>query len=242
VDVSKSEIILTCLNSLMASLNDAKGRLPQLEASIHVIDDHSDETCVRGILHLLNTCPFETSMQRLDTKTGNGASLAATYDYARKEARDLIYFVEDDYLHSPSALFELLDAHARLNARFSQSVILFPCDYPDRYAEPYPTLITLGCARYWRSVLHTTGTLFVARETLEKYWEVFLRFAQYGIDPGVNEDNTINRIYRETPCFSPIPSLTVHMASPESMSPFIDWKAGWEMNRLKPESFAECPG
>ena len=39
-----------------------------------------------------------------------GAAFGAAYTYAKDAAGEIIYFVEDDYLHAPSALPEMLEA------------------------------------------------------------------------------------------------------------------------------------
>ncbi len=220
----KSEIILRCFRSLTQSLRAVEGH----ELTLTVVDDHSHPECVTEIQKILGALPFATDFFPLRERTGNGASLLTNYELARERARELIYFVEDDYLHAPSALPEMLETYELFSRQLQKEIVLFPCDYPDLYARPYSSAIALSPRRYWRSIGHTTGTILLHKKTLLEHWEKYMRFSLYGIDPEVCEDNSINLAYRSTPCFSPMPSLAVHVAYPESVSPYIDWRAWWK--------------
>lgn len=230
LDLQKPEIILTCLRSLVRSIEAAQAQVGVPTITLTVLDDHSDEETLAGIRSLLAGRAFQTSLVPLEI-TGNGPSLRANYEHARANCPGLIYFVEDDYLHAPSAILEMLGAFAALSERAGQEAVIFPCDYPDRYHQPYPSVILAGPGRYWRSIQHTTGTFLTTRAILEKHWERYAAFGEYGVDPQVTEASTINRVYDEVPCFSPMPSLTVHLHHPESLSPFVDWQTWLAENR-----------
>jgi hypothetical protein len=226
VEGAKGEILLTCLASLLASAKAARHEGP---LRLTVLDDHSDAEVLEQVRRLLSQAPFEARLRTIEG-TGNGASIEACFRYAKAECPGLIYFVEDDYLHCREAIGALVAAHAECSAGVGREVALFPCDHPDRYRAIYPSSIVFAAGRHWRTVQHTTGTHFISRATLEKHWPLYLRFARYGIDPEVNEDNSINRVYLETPCFSPIPTLAVHLES-NGLSPGVDWKAWWQEAR-----------
>jgi hypothetical protein len=59
------------------------------------------------------------------------------------------------------------------------------------------------------------------KETLARYYARLARFRDYGKDPAVNEETTVNLIYKEVLCFSPIPSLAEHYQYNETLSPFF---------------------
>lgn len=230
VDVKKGELTLTCLASLIASAeklveSDYRGAL-----RLTVLDDRSDESTVRGIRERLERCTFPTEF-RVTRETGNGPSLRENYEHARVHCEGLVYFVEDDYLHDRNALVEMVDAFERFRGGFGVDPVIFPFDSPDRYRDPYPSVIVRGPLRYWRTVRHTGGTFMVSRRILDAHWERYLEFSQYGIDPSVTEDSTINHIYSEVPCLVPMPSLTVHLHDENSMPPFIPWQEWWESAR-----------
>jgi hypothetical protein len=228
VDATKDELIASCAASLIRSVERARQAMPELEIAITVVDDHSDPACVDRLKALLTRSAVQWEWLPMLERTGNGASLLTSYERARSSCPDLIYFVEDDYLHFPEAILEMVEFFTATSVKLGRDIAVFPCDYADRYRDPYPSYITLGSARYWRSVAHVTGTLMLSRATLEAHWERFVAFGRYGLDPAVTEDSTINRIFSEVPCFSPMPSLTVHMQGPELMPPFVDWRSAWE--------------
>lgn len=225
VVVPKGELIVRSLNSLMRSA-EAVGQSPALSLGFTVVDDHSDSKCRSRIERLLDRAKFRTEFVPLDGK-GNSASLKRTYELASRSGADLFYFAEDDYVHHRDAVTELLGAKKGLEELVGGDVVLTPSDNPDRYRDPYPSRILLGPTRYWRSVRHTTGVLFCSSKIFDDYEVYFKSFSNYGAVSGVTEDTTLNRIYESVPCFSPMPSLAVHL-NEGSLSPFVDWRSWWE--------------
>ena len=57
-------------------------------------------------------------------------------------------------------------------------------------------------------------------------------FGRYGVDPSVTEANTIDRIYQEVPCYSPLPSLAVHFQHFDTLSPYFDWQKWWDASAV----------
>lgn len=230
VNSSKSEIILRCLTSLVRSIERATGD-SSTPVSLTVIDDHSEPECIRGIQKILNSCSFKNSFISMET-TGNGASLKRCYEAARDEAESLIYFVEDDYLHAKTAIQDLLGAYQQISFFLKQDVVLFPCDYPNLYLRHYPSAIVLSESRYWRNVGHTTATIFLSRKTLIDHWERYMEMTHYVPGGEICEDNTINLVYQHVPCFSPMPTLAIHVADSGTISPFVDWTQWWNENEV----------
>ncbi|AGY59045.1 rhamnosyltransferase [Gloeobacter kilaueensis] len=227
IAVPKQELLLRCLHSLILSINACLQAYRAFEISLTVLDDHSDPQTVRRVRSLLGTAQVPTRFLTL-AGTGNGQSLLENYEYARNHCPDLIYFCEDDYLHDRIAITEMLQTYDLLQPSFPNGLALHPCDYPDRYLAPYPSYIYLGSTRFWRTILHTTGTFAITNAVLRRYYEHYLAFTRYGIDPTISEDNSINRVYREVPCISPLPSLAIHLQYVHTLSPFVDWQAWWE--------------
>ncbi len=225
--VPKQELVLRCLNSLILSIDRAVRSSTSAKIRLTVIDDRSDTDCVEKIRQLLNHAPVETAFHTFEG-TGNAASLQANYKFARQHCRGLIYFVEDDYLHDRNAILELVESDRQLRKQLQRDIVLFPCDYPDRYRQPYPAHVLLGSHRHWRTVRQTTGTFVTPHSILERYWDNYMGFAQYGLRPGITENNTINLTYLDVPCFSPLPSLAVHLQYAHTLSPYVDWQKWWD--------------
>jgi len=246
IDVPKSELLLGCLNSLMRSAKLAVSHDPRLSIRLHVLDDHSDPATVERIKALLRTpllwrlsqklarsARFETVFIPLDD-TGQSASMLLSCDYAKRNCSELIYFVEDDYLHAKSAVEEMLEARALFSANTGRDVIISPCDHSVEYRGELivPTRVVLGSRRHWRVARGTTSTYLISRDMLLKYWGIYTKHATYPQHAEVCEDNTINLIYQIEPCFSPVPSLSAHVSHPSLQPLYVDWQAWWEQSKV----------
>ncbi len=197
------------------------------------MDDHSDTGTVNKIKELLKKYPqIKTDFISL-TETGNGKSLNANYHFARAHCKDLVYFCEDDYLHAPNAINEMLKTYLIGKSKVVDGkMVIHPCDYPDRYIQLYPSYIFPGSDRHWRSIKHTTGTILMPVSVLLEYWDNYMKLTEYGINREVSEENTINLVYNDILCISPLPSLAVHLQFKETLSYFIDWQKWWDDSKV----------
>lgn len=229
LNTSKSEIILRSLNSLLISCSQANGYL----ITLTIMDDHSDEETMKRMAELLNKYKNIPSNILTINGTGNGASLRYNYEFARKYCKDVVYFCEDDYIHAKTAIKEMIDTYTRIK-RFAknENLVLHPCDYPDRYTSHYPSFVFLGSDRHWRSIAHTTGTFLLPVTILTEYWDKYMNFTNIGANPNISEDNSINLVYKDVLCISPLPSLAIHFQYLHTLSPFIDYKSWWEAAKV----------
>src|SRR5205823_5003631 len=143
VDASKVDIALNCLQSVIDSMAVAKNRMPDWTFDLTIVDDHSSALTLAEMQRLLQSGAIGGHIMPVQDGVGNSASLQANYALAQQVVADLLYFVEDDYLHDSAALFEMVEAYRRLSAGAGQDIIIHPCDYPDRYRNPYPSRIVL---------------------------------------------------------------------------------------------------
>lgn len=226
----KPEVVLRCLRSLGRSMSAVVNFHDYLQ--LHIVDDASDTADVVTWKRALEQMGVQAEWSRTDSRTGRSSFDVAT-EIAEAQTADAIYFVEDDYLHYPEALGCVLASFKELQrASANGEIALTTYDCPDRYRRgPYPATIEFAGGRYWRTVRHTTGTFLVSRSTLQRHLGVYQKFGDYGRDPSVCEDTTINTVYRQIPCFSPIPTLTIHLQYDDTlplMLPRDGWKALWD--------------
>jgi glycosyltransferase involved in cell wall biosynthesis len=232
VEAPKSEILLRCTQSLVTSINHAEA-----DIILRVFDDHSSPEVLRTLHRILETCRYPVEFIALDDR-GYNASCIASFSRARDDARELVYLVEDDYLHTPSAIQEMLDVHVRLRENSGgQEVALHPYDDPKNYWSPIfsreECRVVYGPQRHWRTNTHTTNTCWVEIETLRRNWELFELLARYSSTPygqehHIFEASTINKIWREqVALFTPIPSLALHLQYEEHKDPYLDWTQWW---------------
>ena len=117
----KIEYATRSLNSLIKSIKYFKEKLPEIKIRLIVLDDHSNNQNLEKIKKISNQ-EKNSEVISLDhdkyksiitkqksTETfSNLASLLASFEIAKKHAEDLVFFVEDDYLHFETMLEEMV--------------------------------------------------------------------------------------------------------------------------------------
>ena len=63
---------------------------------------------------------------------------------AKNEDADIIYFVEDDYIHHLNAITEMIFSYEKFSTIFNNELFLLPSDYPYLYTKDDSTKIYLG--------------------------------------------------------------------------------------------------
>ena len=150
---------------------------------------------------------------------------------AKNQCKDLIYFVEDDYIHQKEAIYEMILTYERLSSQLKDELILCPTDYPYLYTNMNSTNIFLGSSRHWRVVEETLCTFLTSTKIIEKYWSKFVSMCQFEHYPF---EKPLHDIYKSEYCLSPIPSLALHCTNVNSiygLSPTMNWKKIWEENK-----------
>ena len=227
----KKDIVQTCFNSLVRSCS----RVTNHTVRLTVFDDHSSEETVEHIKSRLAACRFPTRFVRLEER-GYNHSNHQQFLLCRDSDADIVYSVEDDYLHVPTAIQEMIDSYVLFKERLGQEIVLHPFDPPLIYNPPQDkSYIAHGSHRHWRTATTTTATLMASPNLFRSYWNLFetLALKYNGMpNPGdvqVSEHNTICLIYQsgKAVLLNPIPSLALHMQNQEHVDPYIDWQYWW---------------
>ena len=212
---SPVDMVLGCLKSLVRSVNGC--RIP---VRMTVIDDHSGEK-LKLIREVMKGCRKEWKVVGLED-TGVNASMWEQLQVAMKSKDDdeLIYILEDDYLHDEHAVEKMCMAHKYFSDRFQDDVIIFPFDCPFRYMQgrEEPTVVFSLGGRYWRHVTAMTFTFMTTKGVLERNWDAWSRMALNF--PREVEQDTIHKICKGLDpkpgqtaiCFAPMPSLAYHLS------------------------------
>jgi len=230
--LQKPEVATRCLRSLLRSSDRVLSGA--IKVRVHVVDDASPQGVVDEWMREAKRHRVAVEWTRMDGRSG-ASSFSTAVEIAATSRADLVYFVEDDYLHYPEALECMMSSYAQLRALSPDHIVAMTSyDCPDRYSRPrYPSTIEFAGGRYWRTVRHTTGTFMVAATTLARNPAVYQEFGEYGRRPDVCEDTTLNTVYKQVPCFSPIPSLAIHLQYEDTLPlvlPTGGWLALWEQN------------
>ena len=250
-DQDKSEYTFRSLNSIIISLKQAKKSFPKIEFNIVTIDYNSKKEDLEQITKQLNKSNFRNSIISLninefnnnikkvnaknekvsENQISNMANIHKSLLIAKDQCNDLIYFVEDDYLHKQDAINEMLFAYERISSQINKELILCPADYPFLYTKIEPTNIFLGSNKHWRRIDETLCTFFTSKIMLQKHWNKFVSMCQFEHYPF---EQPLHDIYKSEYCLSPIPSLAIHCTNVNSifgLSPNVDWKKIWEENK-----------
>ena len=157
-------------------------------------------------------------------------SIKESFNYA-KNCTDLIYFVEDDYIHKTEALVEMLFAYEKFSTIFNDELFILSCDYPYLYKKMNNTRLLVGENTHWRKVNESLLTFMTSKKMIEKYFDELIDMATNKSDPF---EKNLHAIYDKEKCFSPIPSLSIHCTNINSVfgiSPNVDVKKLWDQNK-----------
>ena len=238
-EADKDEYALRSLYSILKSINYSKKNFNEINIKLSIIDDNSSEKFIQNMKKLLLKFDIDNEIISLqnneitqDIKDSNFASIKKCFGLAKENSKDLIYFVEDDYIHDEICILEMIGAYERIATQLNKEILLCPADYPYLYANCDPTYIFLGNKKHWRKTEQSLGTFLISKTNLNIYWENLLQFASGKDNPA---EIALHKIYEKEPCFSPIPSLAIHCANINSIygiSPNINWQEIWDNNKI----------
>jgi len=234
VEWNKKQIVRRCFNSLFKAIQG----IDDLELTI--VDDHSSE----------ETLSFLGDVIHLED-TGNNASMKKVFNLAADSKADLVYLVEDDYLHYPHAISEALETFTYFqNMTDEKDIALSLVDCPANYhrglyanggkgRDGSQAMIVGGIKRAWRTDNHTGATFMTTPAMVNKCWGAFDQFATNW--PRDDESTTINKIWRSrVPLFSPLIPLAYHLHEHHPYHPFDElWREshGWDAYSKSIEEF-----
>ena len=228
IKVPKAQLVNVCVSSLVNSINQVQGH----DVELVVLDDHSDDSCVADIKTILSHCKFPTTFIPVDGGTGNGYTMGLVYQEVEKRCKDLWYHVEDDYLHVPEAIHDMIDTVDAFEPMTNKLVAINPHDDIWRYKqEIYQSFLLLGPYRHYRTVRHTTFTCLASRALFDKYRKYFNDLVTLTTQKEVwVENKSINLVWQQpdVALFSPIPGLGFHVMDESGKDPFFDIGDLWD--------------
>jgi glycosyltransferase involved in cell wall biosynthesis len=226
VNKSKPEIINVCVSSLVNSINQVEDH----DIELIVLDDHSGPECLADIRTIVAQCRYPSEVISLEGTGITGASQTCkeVYRLVEERATDLWYHIEDDYLHYPGAVNDMIETVDQFESNTGQMIAINPHDDIWRYTRQiYESILLLGPYRHYRTVKHTTYTCLASRAIFDRYRNHFDDAAEWILRRDENE--TINQVWNkpDVMLFSPIPSLALHLMEESGKDPYIDFDALW---------------
>ena len=240
----KIEYTKRSLNSLIRSINFLKNKHPTIDVKTIIVDDNSSIKNLNIIKKIIDKNNIDIinldyskyqkiiSKQKNKETFANLASLMQSFEIGKETGKDLIYFIEDDYLHIESMLEEMVASYERIASQLDKDIFMCPSDYPYLYMSNTKTNVLIGNKRHWRTLDKTLCTFLTSKNLLDKYWNNFYRNCLDRHDPF---EKYLNEIYLKEICISPLKSLSLHVTNINSsygLSPLIDYKKLWEENEI----------
>ena len=241
----KIEYSTRSLNSLIKSIKFFKKELPNINLKLIILDDHSSKENIDRIKKIskeeenseivsLDHNKYKSIIKDQTSKEtfSNLASLLNSFEIGKNHGEDLVFFVEDDYLHYETMLEEMIFSFQRITSQLGKDIFICPSDYPYLYMNNEKTNILIGNRRHWRTIDKTLCTFLTSKRLIDRYWDNLKKTCEDRHDPF---EKHLNEIYQKEICISPIKSLSLHLTNVNSsygLSPFIDYKNLWEENKV----------
>ena len=246
----KIEYTLRTINSVVNSCNDVLKIFNNLKINLIVTDDHSTEENLLKIKKTLNNATFSSSILKIkkdefldeikkkdennnpisENMISNMRNIYKSLNLTKDVANDLVYFLEDDYIHENNAISEMLLTYEKISSQLDCELFLCPADYPYLYSNIDNSKIFIGHKRHWRTTKETLITFLTSKKMILKYWEDFKLMSTLRHHP---MEKRLHYIYEKEYCLSPMPSLAMHCTyinSVYGIPPNFEWKKIWDEN------------
>ena len=247
----KHEYSIKTLVSLIKSLNSSKKIFDKINLKLTIIDHNSNNKTLQKYKEILNEQFFKSDIINLEfdkfklninninqenknvteNQKSNMSNIHQSLTIA-KDSEDLIYFVEDDYLHKKNSIEEMIFTYEKLSTIFNDELFLCPIDYPYLYVEPNKTNVLIGNKFHWRRIDQTLCTFLTSNQMIKKHYDELVNMCELEHYPF---EKPLHEIYKKEFCFSPIPSLAVHFTNVNSIygiSPNTDLDKLWNENEF----------
>jgi len=202
----KIEYSLRALKSLIKSINFCKTKYPNVQFNTIIVDDKSKEENLSKIKEIINASNLNIKItpldhekyvniikqQKNDQTFSNLSSLLKSFELGKEHGEDLVFFVEDDYLHFEPMMEEMIASYERIASQLNKDIFMCPADYPYLYMNNEKTNILIGNKRHWRTINQTLCTFMTSKSLIDKYWDNFYNNCLDRYDPF---EKYLNEIY-----------------------------------------------
>ena len=248
---NKSDYTFRTINSLINSLNFSKNFLKDIDIKIYIIDDNSKKEDLEKMCKIIAKINIKFEIINLDLEKfkqikvlnknnpaieknmrATMASILTSFNIAKEKSNDLVYFVEDDYIHKKESIIEMISTYEKIATELDRELFLCPVDYPYLYKKLDNSNILIGNNYHWRTVNESLLTFLTSKDLVNKYWNELLFMAENEHSPF---ETPLHKIYEKELCLSPIPSLAMHCTNVNSifgLSPNMNWKKLWDENEI----------
>ena len=240
----KADILRLCLTNLFLAMYRYNGQI-----NLVVLDDRSStefRTWLKFNLHeyLDGVANINWSLELLPDRNDahltnlqkSRASVHRQYDIAMSLPKDeLVYFLEDDWLHFPDSIQLMVDNWLRFsNWSPDVHIGIFPEDFAQLHlndTNPFnstfiePCITVAGLDRYFRTVNYTHESFLISTNLLQEYAEDFNTIREIGFNR-TWEGDSFCRVWRQpnVKMLMPLGGYVLHIDSEAKMPLYTDWR------------------
>lgn len=243
--VPKKECIVRCLNSLVKSLE-----LYKEQSHLYIIDDNSSNELKAELVRIAPKATINFLTRRdenhLNNKQKSRHSVKVAYDLIQTfNELDLVYVVEDDYLHYPDTIIKMVEAWNHFSKIDStMNIGIFPQDFnqlyphtdnPFNYAYVRPCFVVPGPDRYYRTTWFTHESFMIQNKVINKYKDEFDKLLTIGTVDGAWEGSSISNVWlkEDVKMLMPLGTLAIHVSLKSDISFYVkDFEQLWESNAV----------
>ena len=242
--VPKDQCVLRCLKSLVTSL-----RISQCDYKLIIIDDRSSSQTLDMIKTLAPEAILIQMPERddsdLNAKQKSRFSVEMAYNYIDSLPVDeLVYIIEDDYLHYSDSIKKMSEAYDYFTAFTGKQIGIFPQDFTQLYPHPEnkfnetyvePCYVLPGPDRYYRTTWFTHESFLIPLSVINKYRNYFRRLLDIGSNDHDWEGSTISNVWCSDDVLMLMPimkTLAIHVGEKKDI-PFFnnDFQTLWDQNQ-----------
>ena len=248
---NKEDYSLKTLKSLINSINNNKKIFKNIKVKLTIVDHNSHDKVIQKFKKILKKQFFKSEILNLnisfykkkikkinyqgkkvtDNQISNMSNINQSLNIG-KNCDDLVYFVEDDYLHKRDAIEEMILSYERISSQINKELIMCPADYPYLYNKLENSKIILGNNYHWRSIEESLCTFLTSKKLINKHFKKFVSACEFEHYPF---EKPFHDIFKKELCISPMPALAVHFTNINSiygLSPFINYEKLWKENKI----------
>ena len=134
----KIEYVKRSLNSIIKAIKHLKENYNSIKVDLRIVDDDSTKENLNILRNILDKSKENYEIvnhnnsehkhvikeQKSKHTFSNLSSLLKCFEIGKNNGEDLIYFIEDDYLHFKSSLDEMIGTYERISSQINKDLII----------------------------------------------------------------------------------------------------------------------
>lgn len=233
---TKSEIVRKCVSSFFRSVAYVVKERPESVHRVLIIDDHSTPETIEFLHRCMKEFNNDNLSVILEHLQGTGVtdSIRTCYNRMETHGQELVYQVQDDYLYTETAIFEMIDVFMQLRNDVQTDAIVAPF-HDHRYWKTIyrykvtPRMIFPAAYQNWMQIYDIPCTFLTSKEQFSKHWDLYYKFFELIGKPEL-EAGSLNKMFTERGVLGvqPFESVALHMQDIVWKDPYINWQARWD--------------